>query len=511
MKPQSTQRTALARIATTMLVASALSATAAHAATFQYRHPVVGLVSSPTSQAEQVVTEILMALTGGPALPAGEVNLAYSYDLKQLLSVSGDPAYNSSNVSWELASGALPAGLSLGSDGVVSGIPTTKDAVGSSFQVKAAYKTKTGQQAYTIVVNGAELHVTQISAGYQHTCAVTTSGGAKCWGYNGSGQLGNNSTTYSLVPVDVVGLTSGVMSITGGSSHTCAVTTSGGAKCWGYNGSGRLGSNSANDSKVPVDVVGLTSGVASLAAGESHTCAVTTLGGAKCWGYGGQGRLGNNSTTYSLVPVDVVGLTSGVASLAAGGSHTCAVTTSGGAKCWGYNSSGQLGNNSTTQSLVPVDVVGLTSGVMSITRGTSHTCAVTTSGGAKCWGYNSSGQLGNNSTTNSSVPVDVVGLTSGVMSITGGSSHTCAVTTAGGAKCWGSNGYGQLGNNSATNSSVPVDVVGLTSGVMSITGGSSHTCAVTTAGGAKCWGSNSYGQLGNNSAASSRIPVDVLP
>ena len=292
---------------------------------------------------------------------------------------------------------------------MVSGIPTTKDAVGSSFQVKAAYKTKAGQQAYTIVVNGAVLHVTQISAGGSHTCAVTTSGGAKCWGVNESGQLGNNSTTSSKVPVDVYGLTSGVASLAAGANYTCAVTASGGAKCWGWN-VGQLGDNTFKNSSVPVDVYGLTSGVVSLATSNnsnSHTCAVTTSGGAKCWGLNSSGQLGNNGTSTSFVPVNVFGLDSGVTRITAGASFTCAVMSSGGAKCWGYNYFGQLGNNSTANSKVPVDVSGLTSGVTSITGGGYHTCALTTSGGAKCWGNNATGQLGNNSTTSSSVPVDV--------------------------------------------------------------------------------------------------------
>ena len=509
MNPKSTPRTTLTRIVTTMLMASALSATAAHAASFQYRHPVVGLVASPTSQAEQVVTEIVMALTGGPALPAGEVNWPYSYDLKQLLSVTGDSAYSASGVAWSLPSGALPAGLSLGSDGVISGTPTTKNLTGDSFQVLATYKAKTGQQVYTIVVNGAILHVTQISAGTYHTCAVTTSGGVKCWGYNSNGQLGNNSTTQSLVPVAVSGLTSGVASITGGGNHTCALTTSGGVKCWGFNAYGQMGNNSTTDSKVPVAVSGLTSGVTQIAVGNYHTCALTTSGGAKCWGFNAYGQMGNNSTTNSLVPVAVSGLTSGVASLAGGDNHTCAVTTAGGAKCWGLNYYGQLGNNSTANSNVPVDVSGLTSGVASLAGGNAHTCAVTTSGGVKCWGRNTAGQLGNNSTTQSLVPVAVSGLTSGVASITGGGNHTCALTTSGGVKCWGFNAYGQMGNNSTTDSKVPVAVSGLTSGVTQIAVGYLHTCAVTTAGGAKCWGNNGYGQMGNNSTANSNVPVDV--
>ena len=257
MKPKANQRTTLlTRIATGILVAGAFSASIASAATFQFRQPVMGLVSSPTVQAQQAATEILVALTGGPALPAGEVNLPYSYDLKQLLSVSGDSSYNASNVTWSLPSGALPAGLSLGGNGVVSGIPTTKDTVGRSFQVLATYKTKTGQQAYTIVVNGAVLHVTQIAAGGFNTCAVTTAGGVKCWGDDSYGQLGNDAVLKGQpTPVDVMGLTTGVASVAAGFYHTCAVTTAGGLKCWGDDRYGQLGDDAALVSRpTPVDV-----------------------------------------------------------------------------------------------------------------------------------------------------------------------------------------------------------------------------------------------------------------
>lgn len=161
-----------------LIAAGLLSAEAASAApTFNYRHVIVGLVPAPTPAQVQKAAEIVMALTGGPALPAGEVSWPYSYDLNQLLTVTGDTAYDKTKVTWEVQSGQLPPGLSLGADGVISGTPTTKDLVGSSFQVLATYKTKTGQQAYTIVVNGAVLHVTQISTGGTHSCAITTAGG----------------------------------------------------------------------------------------------------------------------------------------------------------------------------------------------------------------------------------------------------------------------------------------------------------------------------------------------
>ena len=152
---------------------------------------------------------------------------------------------------------------------------------------------------------------------------------------------------------------------------------------------------------------GLSSGVASIAAGYDDTCALTTGGAVKCWGYNGHGELGDGSTTDSTTPVDVSGLTSGVAGIAAGWDHTCALTTGGAVKCWGDNFYGQLGDTTTTDRSTPADVSGVSSGVV-VAAGTYHTCALITGGGVKCWGDNAYGQLGNGSTTSTSVPVAVV-------------------------------------------------------------------------------------------------------
>jgi alpha-tubulin suppressor-like RCC1 family protein len=356
--------------------------------------------------------------------------------------------------------------------------------------------------------------VSSISAGGTSSCALTSVGGVKCWGVNEEGQLGDGSGNDSTTPVNVSGLTSGVAAISAGFDHTCALTTAGAMKCWGYNGHGQLGDGTTTNAYAPVVVSGLTSGVTAISSGDFHTCAVVS-GGAKCWGYNSSGELGDGTNTTSFVPVDVSGLTSGVAAISAGDGVTCAVTTAGGAKCWGYDGAGELGDGTNTTSFVPVDVSGLTSGVAAISAGDGVTCAVTTAGGAKCWGYNGYGQLGDGTNTTSNAPVDVFSLTSGVAAISAGGDNTCAVTTAGGAKCWGYNGYGELGDGTNDTTNAPVDVFGLTSGVASISAGAGHTCAMTSVGSAKCWGSNeesyySVGSVGDGTIVNRNTPGSVV-
>lgn len=180
-------------------------------------------------------------------------------------------------------------------------------------------------------------------------------------------------------------------------------------------------------------------------------------------------------------------------------------------KCWGANFSGALGEGTTTGSLVPVDVLGLVSGVSAIsTTGPDNTCALTSGGGVKCWGANGFGQLGDGTTTDSLTPVDVSGLTNGVIAIGAGDSHACALTSGGGVTCWGANEAGQLGYGKPTDFGFPeaIGVEGLSTGVTAIAAGGAHTCALT-GGGVKCWGSNSYGELGNGTTTGSSVPVDV--
>ncbi len=350
---------------------------------------------------------------------------------------------------------------------------------------------------------------TGVAAGERHTCAAISGGGVRCWGANGFGQLGDGTTTQQLTPTVVSTLTNTVAALAAGGNHTCAISSAGGAKCWGDNGGGQLGDGTTTQRLTPVDVFGLMSGVQAISAGASHTCAIVG-GGAKCWGWNHYGQLGTGMTTTQLTPVDVSGLASGVTAIAASLNHTCALTTGGGVKCWGWNDSGQLGNGLTATQYSPVDVIGLSSGVQAIAAGWAHTCALTTGGAVKCWGWNDFGQLGDGTLESRLAPTDVSGLSSGVEAITAGAEHTCALANGTSAMCWGSNLYGQVGDGTTAQRLTPVQVLGMAVDVTSLAAGGGHTCAVTVGRGVKCWGWNGGGQLGIGQGTAELTQVEVL-
>jgi alpha-tubulin suppressor-like RCC1 family protein len=436
------------------------------------------------------------------SLPSATVNAAYS---ATLAASGGTGPYT-----WSAT--GLPAGISLdAATGALSGTPSLAGPYAPTITVTDSVN-KQATATLTLTVNnvGNQTTAIAVTAGGGHTCALTSAGGVKCWGYNGEGELGDGTTTNRSSPVDVVGLTSGVTAVTAGGGHTCVLTSAGAVKCWGYNGVGALGDGTTVDSDVPVQVSGLASGVTAITAGGSHTCAITSGGALKCWGAKWDGSLGGG-TIDSSVPAGVSGLASGVTAITVGHGHACAVTSGGTVKCWGANQYGQLGDGTTSPSEVPVEVSGLPSGVTAVAAGSWHNCAITSAGAVQCWGYNGDGGLGDGSTSLGAVPspVQASGLTSGVTTIAAGWAHTCAVTS-GAAKCWGYNYGGQLGNGTTSNSAVSVQVTGLTSGVTAITAGGDHTCALTNNGGVKCWGTNGVGELGDGTTTNRSSPVDVV-
>ena len=359
----------------------------------------------------------------------------------------------------------------------------------------------------------------EVTAGAMHTCGVTTSGAAYCWGFGGAGQLGDGSATISqMTPVAVSGgLT--FASVSAGGGYTCGVTNSGAAYCWGEGENGQLGNGSERDQARPAAVSGRLT-FATVSAGEDHACGVTTTGDAYCWGNNFRGELGDGSQRDQTTPVAVSGgLT--FRTISAGFFHTCGVTTIGAAYCWGEGKVGQLGNGSMDlENPTPVAVSrGLT--FAEVSASSRHTCGVTTSGAAYCWGYGADGMLGDGVTVRQTMPGDGTndrqlqpvpvsgGLTFAL--VKAGSSHTCGVTTSGAAYCWGTSGTGVLGDdNAADNSTTPVAVSG---GLVfaSLSAGDDHNCGVTTGGAAYCWGWPSPGKLGDGSGIPQFTPAAVAP
>ena len=329
-------------------------------------------------------------------------------------------------------------------------------------------------------VTGLPSDVTAITTGRNHTCALLATDAVECWGYNPDGRLGDGSTIDRLTPTPVTGLSSDVTAITGGTRHTCALLATGAVTCWGDNNVGQLGDNTTNDRHTPTPVTGLPSDVTAITAGTEHTCALLATGAVTCWGNNASGQLGDNTTANQLTPTPVTGLSSDVTAISAGHFHTCALLTTGAVHCWGYNGNGQLGDGTTNDRHAPTPVTGLSSGVTAITAETFHTCALLTTGAVHCWGYNGYGQLGDGTTTNQLTPTPVTGLSSGVTAITAGRYHTCALLATGALTCWGDNTYGHLGDGTTIHRKTPTAVSGLDSGVGATTTTTTSTTTTST-------------------------------
>lgn len=351
--------------------------------------------------------------------------------------------------------------------------------------------------------------VTAISAGDDHTCALLTSGAVRCWGSNANGQLGVGSTINQPTPVAVTALGSGNVAISAAGAHSCAITSGGAVQCWGDNSKGQLGDGSQVDRSVPTPVSGLPGAIAHLGAGALYTCALTATGAAWCWGNNDSNQLGVvTAQTSSPQPLNLYYHGSVGRMIAAGGAHTCSISSDDRIRCWGGNGDGQLGLGDYDKRHYPT-LLGQPGSASMVELGATHSCAIAGNGDALCWGNSDHGQVGI-SIGLSATPV-VPGGTFGLdfSAISAGYRHTCAVVDDGSARCWGDNAAGQLGHGDYIDSWTAVDVTGLSAPLMAISSGRYHSCALTQAGGVQCWGGNSSGQLGIG-LKNNRLPGFVL-
>jgi alpha-tubulin suppressor-like RCC1 family protein/uncharacterized protein YjdB len=433
-----------------------------------------------------------------------------------VLDQAGNPLLGRA-ITWETTE---PTVATVSATGMVTGVG------GGSATIIATSEGKNGSAAVSVI---SSVTFASVAAGGAHTCALTTSGAAYCWGRGESGQLGVKVPTTrcstdagpipcSMVPLSVAGGLS-FTQLAGGGAHTCGLKSDGAAYCWGSNGNGQLGDNSTSDREAPVPVAtGLR--FASIDAGAQHTCGLTSDGTAYCWGLNNRGQLGDGTTTSSSVPVAVAGGRT-FQQIVAGGftgpgvptfGYTCALTSSGEAYCWGDNERGQLGAGATDLTAHPLPAPvseGLTFAGLSAGLG-RHSCGLTGGGSAYCWGENTFGALGNGSMSDSPVPVPVSGGLAFAQLIAGGFiGHTCGLTAGGTAYCWGENERGQVGDGSTIDRPEPSAVVGRLA-FTRLDAGFRHTCGRATNGTVYCWGSGAAGQLGTNSTSQSERPTKVL-
>ena len=326
--------------------------------------------------------------------------------------------------------------------------------------------------------------IVSIACGSVHTIALDSTGAVHAWGYNtsGVGQLGNNISYNAIYPIPI-----------------------------GLNGYGSLVSKT----------------IVAIACGFQHTVVLDSTGAVHTWGLNGNGQLGNNTTMNSLVPINVGGFGSlsgkTIVAIACGGNYTMAIDSTGAVHAWGVNTIYQLGNNTMTNSAVPINVstFGSLNGktIVTIACGANYSMALDSTGAVHAWGYNASGQLGNNDTFYSVIPIKVgtFGSLNGktIIAVACGASHTLALDSTGAVHTWGLNGNGQLGNNATTNSLIPINIMSVVGSsligktIVAIACGANHTLALDSTGVTHTWGLNNWGQLGDGTLTQRLIPAAI--
>lgn len=355
------------------------------------------------------------------------------------------------------------------------------------------YTLEGGSTATIDVVISCMQRFTSLAVGDRYVCGITGDGIAMCKGDNSFGRLGDGTTTSRAHPVAVdapedVRFTQ----LSAGPYHTCGLSSTGDVYCWGSNSYGQIGDGSTTGRLSP-SVVSNPDGVTfkRIIVGDRETCALTAAGAAYCWGRNSNGQVGDGTFTDRAVPSRVLAPDDvAFLELSAGGSHTCGLADTGQVYCWGYNDDGRLGDGTQVDQPVPVAVRTPPNAYLAhVTVGRLHSCAMTGSGKAWCWGANLNGELGDGTTTYRSTPTAVIAI-DGVdfTSITAGESHTCALAATGRAYCWGANSREEVGDGTTIDRLSPTlsdrypDVT-----FTSIDATAARTCALSDTARTYCW------------------------
>jgi alpha-tubulin suppressor-like RCC1 family protein len=421
-----------------------------------------------------------------------------SYDVVINYSVYGTAIYN---LDHDLSSGSvlIPAGTTSATlsynlirNPVVNSVPSER-----SLNLKITKSDRegvvVGPLSYLLnsIKDAESVYSTIIDA--TESCALRQDGKLFCWGLNEHGQVGDGTIVSKTVPVQI---DSGTLysKISSSGANRCGITSGGVLKCWGYNIVGQVGDNSTTDRSVPTLIDSGTL-YASVSVANEHACGITTSGVLKCWGYNYLGRIGDGTTVNKLVPTIIDSGTT-YSQVKAGPHSTCGITSINQVKCWGSNSYGQVGNGTTSTAQASPVLIDSSTTYSQIVLGAEHTCGITTSGVLKCWGKNSLGQVGDNTTSDKLVPTIIdPGISYSKIQL--GYGRTCGISSAGIFKCWGNNTYSRNGYDPLTfvNGNIPNTIdSGTTYTNLSLS--IYHTCGITSDSSLKCWGSNSNGQLG---------------
>ncbi len=348
----------------------------------------------------------------------------------------------------------------------------------------------------------------QLAAGWYHTCGVASDGRAWCWGLNRDGALGDGTTTDRSIPTAVL-TTLRFRQISAGAFSTCGITTDDRAVCWGFGGDGQLGTGTTGRRLTPVAVAG-TRRFRDVRVGYRHACAVTFADVAFCWGDNPTGQLGDGTTTRRLKPARVAGGLAFVR-VVPGSDHSCGLTTDSRGFCWGSNAYGQLGTPTKAGTIPrPLQVDASIGQLRQVSAGDQHSCAVTLAKVAYCWGRSFHGESGSGFAGVFYLPLAVNAGGTKFLGVSPGGGHTCGVSTANLAYCWGSNGLGQLGSVTGGADKLSPTAVAGELHFKAINAGLGHTCGVALDDRSYCWGWNGAGQLGSgNAGTGSSVPVLV--